>query len=116
MRAHGQNNEYGRWMRLRVQANPFTLDELLHLFKVDEEMVRWMAIKKKHFAPTGLPSSAAERVVKDRVAKAVERVPFDEAQGDVLRRRSTMDYWAARTLLKAGLMTTEELLALGRYR
>eukprot|EP00457_Paulinella_chromatophora_P017955 gb/GEZN01019130.1/.p1 GENE.gb/GEZN01019130.1/~~gb/GEZN01019130.1/.p1 ORF type:complete len:208 (-),score=36.57 gb/GEZN01019130.1/:72-695(-) len=115
MRAHGLNNEYGRWMRLRIQVNPYTLAEVTHLLKVDEEMVRWLTLKKKHFAPKGLPEPMADRAVKHRIAKAIDRVPFDEKEGDLLRRRTTMDYWAARTLLKAGLMTPEEILSLGRW-
>lgn len=45
MRAHAKYNEVGRYIRLRVQANPSALKEFEHRLKVDEQVVRFMTFK-----------------------------------------------------------------------
>jgi len=98
-RAHGKQNDVGRFLRLRVQANPSVLSALQHRLKLDEGVLRTVAIKQKEMAPKGEPT----KIPWERP------LPFDEATGSALRTFTNMDYEAAKLLLQYGVLTREQI-------
>jgi len=113
MRAHKKYNEYGRFIRLRMQMNPKTFQEVQNQLKLDDNFVRLTAIKIP-FAPTRPPAFVDD--ILDTQGSAMQQYPFaTEGLASLMRRRYSLDYYAARTLLKAGLLSREYVQSLPRW-
>jgi hypothetical protein len=78
------------------------MKEVEHRLRVDEEVIRWMTLKQAL-----IPS-------KQSKPEFLQEPPFSEAEYDLLKKTTNIDYYAARTLLMTGKITKEELETLGR--
>jgi len=108
MRAHNKLNVMGRFVRLTIQVSPETLEQLQKRLLVDEEVIRYLTIKHrtvpeihpKMRIPTLPPITAIE------TAKSIVRI----------RKTTPLDYYVARSMLYAGIMSPVDIAGLPRHR
>lgn len=104
IKAHSRNHEVGRYFRIQVQASPVTADLISDAIKNDESIIR-----HRHFVGPTIDTRAAASV-------PLKHLPdLSEAHYDALRRTTNIDYFVARTLLKLGKITPDEIVALGTH-
>ncbi len=118
IKAHGKWNEYGRYMRLRVQASPHCLKEVETRLTDDENVVRIMTLRMP-FAPQTPPSSSTKDL--KRLEKKVEKSKDKGGHVDnmdvsaFMQRYKTLDFYASQALYQAGIISAEELEKLPRW-
>ncbi len=100
MRAHMKWNTMGRYIRFFLQISPHTLKEIEHRLKIDEEVVRYMPLKR---------DIAPDR--KEKPLKWRNDNIFPAAEMAFHQKYSHLDYFAARELLRRGTLTPEQVLA-----
>lgn len=103
MKAHGKYNEYGRYIRLRIQASPAALKQFEHRLRVDEQIIRWLTLRQKWVAPP---------VPTDDPLSASGKGRLFDSRGRTLPQHSDLDYYVARALLRAGKLTREQVAAM----
>ncbi len=104
IKAHSRKHEVGRYFRIQLQTSPVTAEVVSEHIGNDESIIR-----HRHFT---LPLVDPERKYK---GKLLHTPALSEAHYDALRRTSNVDYFIARTLLKLGKVTPEEIVALGTH-
>jgi ribosomal protein S6 len=104
IKAHSRKHEVGRYFRLHVQASPVSADMISEMIGNDENIIR-----HRHFVLPTVDVRAA------RPAHVEHEPALSEPHYDALRRTTNIDYFIARTLLKLGKITPEELTKLGTH-
>ncbi len=99
MKAHQAYHELGRYIRLRVEASPEALRELEHRLRVDEQVVRWLTIKRST-APKDPPPVAGRKGTLTHLDPAVKAF---------LRKYSPVDAIVAARLRERGQLSDEEV-------
>jgi len=116
MKAHKNYNELGRFVRLRVQVNPKVLKDLERQLKIADTIIRFTSVRIP-LAPQ-YPHPGVVNPRNYKLLMAERNYPFrkPDAFNDLLRRTSTLDYYGARTLLKAGLVSRRQIAKLTRWK
>jgi ribosomal protein S6 len=110
IRAHRKYNIIGRFIRFSVQANPVLMREIERALKNDEEIVRSLVVKRPLVPPNEL-FHPTEFDPKSDGKHAEDRASIKERE----ESRALVDYYAAKTLLSAGLLSKEDLSRLPRH-
>ena len=119
MKAHQRYNMEGRYIQLGVLASPQALNDIERKLRVDEEIIRFLTTKQpppipppKHTTPTATTTTAATTQLSSPLASQPTFLdPYTLSQ---LQRSTAIDCYAARALLDSGLLTEQDILALGR--
>ena len=117
MKQHGKWNEYGRYLRLRVQASPHCLKEVQERLNVEEDVIRTLTLKMP-LAPQGPPTLSTKQLRRN-AKKALRQAELDEIkqehdESSFTARFKTLDFYASQALFRAGVISAEELEQLPR--
>ena len=104
IRAHSHKHEVGRYFRMFVQASPISAEDVAHRLKVDEGIIRFRPFKADMNDIFDVPTTKWQHKPK-----------LTPGHYDALKRSTNIDYYIARTLLKRGKMTVDEIKALGTH-
>lgn len=112
MRAHGAWNQYGRYMRVNIEASPHTLDEFVFRMENDEATIRMLKYKKM-LAPQRPPELTAReaRYLASRAKREAEQVEAKESlvNSTFMQRFKHLDMLVAQSLYNAGIVDANTL-------
>mmetsp|Transcript_29285 Transcript_29285/g.57482 ORF Transcript_29285/g.57482 Transcript_29285/m.57482 type:complete len:188 (-) Transcript_29285:363-926(-) len=95
-------HEMGRYIQINLQASPMGLQEVEKRLKIDDEVIRHLAIKKKHLAPVEMFQKRSKAVAKPEEDLTPELFAY-------MKRGTNLDYFAARTMLQHGIVNREQM-------
>lgn len=123
MKAHQRYNMEGRYVQLGVLASPQALNDIERKLRVDEEVIRFLTTKHSSPPPPTTPPptpthstpSPASQPSSGRGGLLAGQPTFlDPHTLAQLQRTTSIDCYAARALLDAGLLSPEDVQALDR--
>lgn len=109
VKAHSEFHETGRYFSFHVQASPASIVEVKNHLAADEALIRFRPFKTKTVLVRPQPTVSSSSSVENSAPV------LSEAHYDALRRTTNIDYYIARSLLQAGKLTKEQVVALGRH-
>jgi small subunit ribosomal protein S6 len=92
-----EKQDYGRYLRLRLQASPQAMKEVETRLKIDESVLRFLTMKKKVIAPKTQAVKADKKLLEENKSTAGETIETAAAAGEALEgEEGEEDFYTAR--------------------